>query len=147
MIQHLVSDPRLACRDLSKILTETLTAASRPAVALGLALTLAGCGLPGSRQQRYAGTLAGCGGGLPATLVRVQDTFAFTPGDGALLLRGTIAADGTLAATLDTQPPGKPPYELAVRGRIDAAAATLRYATPTCTASGTLAHVPEELLP
>jgi hypothetical protein len=84
---------------------------------------------------RYAGTLRGCGSSQPASLSRSGDSFAFAPGDGALVLRGTLAADGSFSATLNTQPAGKPAYLLVVQGRADAGAATLRYSTPRCAAA------------
>lgn len=106
-----------------------------------------GCADGVSAERRYTGTLTGCGAPLPATLNRLGDGFAFTPGNGALTLRGTVAPDGGLRGALNTQPAGRPPYLLALTGRIDAAAVALRYTTPHCTATGSLAVVPVSLLP
>ena len=107
-------------------------------LALLTILALTACITPAAARQRYTGQLAGCAAPMPATLVRQRDRFAFTPDNGALMLRGRITPDGHLAATLNTQPPGKPPYVLAVEGTIDGAAARLRYTTPRCAATGTL---------
>ena len=87
------------------------------------------------------GTLAGCGPATPATLTRAGDAFAFSATDGVLVLHGTTAADGTLAATLNTQPPSKPPFLLTVNGRAAAESVTPSYVTPRCTAAGTLTRV------
>jgi hypothetical protein len=112
-----------------------------------LAAALAGCGAPLSAQRRYGGTLSGCGAPLAATLMAQGGGFAFAPGDGVLVIRGTVAADGTLQGRLNTAGPGRPPFVLSVSGRIVGAAATLSYATPRCTAQGTLALRPVRLLP
>ncbi len=110
-------------------------------------LALASCGTPVTRESRYTGQITGCGPATPATLARAEDTFTFAPSDGVLVLRGKVAADGSLTATLNTQPPGKPPYVLSVSGHIDPEAVTLRYATPTCKAApATLARVHMPLL-
>ncbi len=102
---------------------------------LVLVLAVAGCA---AAPRRFAGTLAGCGAPLTATLTRAGDAFAFAPGDGPLVLRGQVAADGTLSGSLNTQPPGKPAYMLAVAGRLAPGGATLTYTTPRCTATGEL---------
>ena len=88
-------------------------------------------------ETRFTGALDGCGV-TTATLIQRGAAAQFVPGDGTLVLTGTVAADGTLSASLNTQPPGKPPYLLSVSGHLDAAAATLTYVTPRCTAHGTL---------
>ena len=71
-------------------------------------------------------------------LVTAGLLLSFAPGDGALILRGAVAADGGLAGELNTQPPGKPPFLLTVHGHLDEARATLTYATPRCTTTATL---------
>ncbi|MDA8253602.1 MAG: hypothetical protein M0Z28_31115 [Rhodospirillales bacterium] len=114
---------------------------------LFLSLALTGCGAALNAQQRYSGTLAGCGETMSATLTRVGDGFAFAAADQSLLLRGKIMPDGRFSGSLDTQPAGKPPYVLSVTGRFGAAAAELRYSTPRCTATGRLDLVPVRLLP
>jgi len=123
----------------------------RPGVwlACGLALGLVGCGGGGmsraAHQTRYVGALPGCG--LPeATLVRQADQFAFTPGDGVLVINGAVAADGRFSGTLNTQAPDKPPFLLIVRGQIGPEQATLDYTTPRCHATATLKRVHPELL-
>lgn len=112
-----------------------------------LVLLLGACGVPVTLQRRYVGTLTGCGAALPATLVRLRDGFAFSPGDSSLLLRGGIGADGTLAGSLNTQPPGKPPWLLAVAGKLTPTSASVTYTTPRCVAAGTLAVVKLRVLP
>ena len=107
---------------------------------------LAGCGTAGTREIRYAGRLAGCGPATPATLTRIGDGFAFAPSDGALILRGRVAADGAFEGALNTQPPGKPAFALTVRGQVGPDGVALSYATPRCAASATLARVRPDLL-
>lgn len=108
---------------------------------------LAGCAAGASVQRRYTGTLAGCDGTMTGTLTRIGNEFAFAPGNGSLLIRGTVAADGRLAGQLDTQPPGKPPYMLRVSGTAAEDAITVTYETPRCTARGRLSLRPVSLLP
>jgi hypothetical protein len=108
---------------------------------------LAGCGSRVAEETRYRGTLAGCGAPMPASLVAGRGSFAFAPGEGVLVIRGSVGADGAFAGSLDTQPPGKPPFVLSVQGRLDPAAAEVAYATPRCQASGRLTAVPVSLLP
>ena len=111
-----------------------------------VAAWLAGCGLhPAPHEQRFTGALDGCGAS-PATLTRVGGDVAFAPSDGVLVLHGAVAADGAVTAALNTQPPGKPPYLLTLRGRLDAESAVLTYATPGCVAHGTLRRVHPALL-
>lgn len=114
---------------------------------LALAVLLTGCAVSSTLQQRYVGTLRGCGSAQTATLTRIRDDFAFSPGGGSLLIRGHVGRDGTLAGQLNTQPKGRAPYVLAVSGRIEGDAATLRYATPRCVQEGRLRHVTAGWLP
>ncbi len=111
-------------------------------VAVAPVLVLAGCAL-GEPSARYTGTLAACGLAA-ATLVRIDNKFAFSPGDGALTVEGTVAANGGFAGTLNTQPPDKAPFVLSVRGRILGEMATVDYTTPRCRASAqfNLVHPP-----
>jgi hypothetical protein len=109
---------------------------------IGLALVaVAGCTGAPVEQGRYTGIVSDCGEPQPATLVRMGDRFVFTPGDGAIVLRGQVAIGGVLAATLNTQPPGKPPYLVTLTGRMDDRTAELWYATPRCTSHGRLTRV------
>jgi len=110
-------------------------------------LLLAGCSTALSEQTRYHGTLTGCGAPIPASLVRDGATFAFAPGDGVLVIKGTVAPDGSVSGALNIQPPGKPPFALTIRGRLDPAGAELSYASPRCQASGRLPAVPVSILP
>jgi hypothetical protein len=115
---------------------------------LGVAalLPLIGCGeVFTGYGTRYTGALSGCG--LPAaTLSLKAGQFSFTPGDGALMIAGTVAPDGSFAGTLNTQPAGKPPFELHVSGRIAADQASVDYVTPRCRAAGNLDRVRPPLL-
>jgi hypothetical protein len=118
------------------------------AAALALVLgLLAGCGAHLAEETRYRGTLAGCGAPMPASLIAKGNAFVFAPGDGALVIKGEVGADGAFAGSLNTQPPGKPPFLLRVQGRLDPAAAEVAYATPRCQASGRLAAAPVSALP
>jgi hypothetical protein len=123
-----------------------------------LGLALAGCsggglslsrimpaGAPSGHEVRYTGALPGCGLAA-ATLTRRDDQFSFTPGDGVLTMLGTVAPDGGFSGSLNTQPPGKPPFLLSVTGRIAEEQATLDYATPRCRAAATFSRVHPSLL-
>jgi hypothetical protein len=113
-------------------------------VTIAVVATLSGCA-PSGEGGRYSGTLAGCGLAA-ATLVRTDSRFAFSPGDGALTIVGTVGTDGGFAGTLNTQPPDKAPFVLSVRGRIAAEQASVDYATPRCRASAMLARAHPPLL-
>ena len=114
---------------------------------MAVCLVLAGCGAPLTLERRYTGTLAGCPAALPSTLTRKLAAFAFAPGDGSLIIRGTLAPDGSFDASRNTQPPGKPPFLLRVQGTLDAAGADVTYTTPRCTATGHMTIIPVHLLP
>jgi hypothetical protein len=110
-------------------------------------LALAACSTKLTRERRYTGQLAGCALTGPSTLMRSDKTFAFTPGDSSIIIRGPVGADNSFYGSLDTQPPGKPPYLLAVKGRFDAAGAAVSYSTPNCFVNGRLTLVKLNLLP
>ena len=112
-----------------------------------LLVALSGCSTSLNAQSRYVGTLTGCDGAMPATLTRIRNEFAFASDAGAQVIRGTVAADGTLAGQFNTQPPGKPPFVLRVTGQAAPDAVTVVYATPRCTAQGRLTLRPVTLLP
>ena len=117
-----------------------------------LALLVAACATPLARQARYTGALAGCGAAQTSTLTRVAErggngSFAFAPADGSLIVRGTVAPDGTLRGSLNTQPPGKPPFMLQVQGLAGTETADVTYITPTCRAEAHLRRVPTRILP
>ena len=126
---------------------------------MGGCLTVAGCGALLANQTRYAGDLLGCttGPGSRATLVRVADRFSFAPSDGVLVISGTVAADGSFAGSLRTDPPGRdrppgagtatPPFTLSVTGRIDSEAASGEYVTPRCRTTFRLPRIGPSLLP
>jgi hypothetical protein len=112
---------------------------------------LAGAGLCGCAESvrgygvRYVGPLPGCDLAT-VTLARKGTQFAFSPGDGALVIAGAIGADGRFTATLNTAQPGRPDFLLQVSGRFAGAQAEVKYVTPRCTATGTLALVHPPLL-
>ncbi len=114
---------------------------------------LAGCAAGMVRERRYAGPLAGCGLGGTSTLTTLPGragtagSFAFAPGDGSLILRGTMAGDGRLDGTLNTQPAGKPPHLLRLAGQAAQTTAELVYMTPSCKATGTLHRIMPTLMP
>jgi hypothetical protein len=101
-------------------------------------ISLCGCGVAPPPGARYHGHLEGCGA-ASATLTRQGGRIAFAPADGVLVLRGAVAADGVgFAASLNTQPAGKPPYLLSVSGRFAATTAQVEFVTPRCRVSGML---------
>lgn len=105
------------------------------------AAVLAGCGPhPLTYSERYAGRLSGCED-VPASLVRTGDSFSFAPGDGVLVIRGTVSPDGGIDAVLNTQPAGKPAFVLRVSGRLERTRAVLDYTTPRCAAHAVLSAV------
>lgn len=111
-------------------------------------MCLASCSASLSVEQRYVGTLNGCGAPQTATLVRRRAAFAFSPDtDSPLVVRGSVGRDGTIKGELNTQPPGKPPYVLAVTGTLGPLRASVSYVTPRCTAAGQLDLRPKTLLP
>lgn len=111
-------------------------------------MCVSSCSAQLSVEQRYVGTLSGCGAPQTATLVRRRAAFAFTPAtDSPLVVRGSVAKDGTIEGQLNTQPPGKPPYLLGVTGTLGPRQASVTYVTPRCTASGRLDLRPKTLLP
>lgn len=122
-------------------------------------LAAAGCGITIAVQSRYAGNLSGCTTvpGTRASLVRVADRFSFAPSDGALVISGPIAPDGSFTGTLVTNPahhdqpehPGTTakPFTLTVTGRLDDEAATGTYATPRCSTAFRLPRIGVTLLP
>jgi hypothetical protein len=125
-----------------------------------LAIVLGGCAVTLSQQTRYAGPAPACagGGGTTATLVRSRTSFAFAPTDGALVVNGTVARDGTLTGTLALHPaqaaPGAPvaatqsaktPQVISVSGRLSEDSASVAYAAPGCQAQVTLTRVHKAL--
>lgn len=106
--------------------------------------------------MRYAGDLSGCttGPAARATLVRIGEHFSFAPSDGALVISGPVAADGSFSGTLVTAPghqgsPGKavPPFTLTVSGTIGDEAAEGSYATPRCHTAFHLPRIGATLVP
>ena len=115
------------------------------------------CGVGLAAVHRYAGDMPACGAapGGPATLVRRNDRFSFAPTDGALVISGAVAEDGSFSGTLTTatshrdQSSGTsaPPFALSVEGRLDDDAASGTYATPRCRTEFHLPRIPASLLP
>ena len=106
--------------------------------------SLAGCADTPAHEQRWHGEVPGCGG--TSTLTRIGDEVAFAAGDGALVLRGAVVADGGFFASLNTQPAGKPAFWMSVSGHLSAEAAQGHYATPRCQGDFILARVHPALL-
>jgi hypothetical protein len=131
----------------SGIRLSRMVVAKQGTLLLAAALMLGACGVPLARERRYTGRLDGCGLAGPSTLMRMPDSFAFSPGDSSLIIRGAVAPDGSFAGSLNTQPQGRTPYVLSVQGRVTETAAAVTYATPTCRVSGSLAAVPVRLSP
>ena len=110
-------------------------------------LAISSCGMPLTLESRYAGALQGCAGGSAtrATLVRQANHFSFAPSDGALVISGTVAADGSFSGALVTSPSrhdqegrsgtAAQAFALTVTGHLDGGAATGTYATPRCHAA------------
>jgi hypothetical protein len=122
-------------------------------------LGTAGCGPTLANQTRYAGVLSDCASGpeARATLVRVADHFSFAPSDGALVVPGTVAPDGSFAGSLRTDHAGSgrqghaggssSPFTLVVTGRIEGDIAAGEFATPRCRATFRLSRIVPGLLP
>lgn len=119
-------------------------------------------------QDRYTGDSPQCEGGFgtSSTLVRKGSSFAYTPADGALVLRGTLGRDGTLSGSLALHPgnagigtggaPSTTPVRktpdaetslvLSVSGRLAGDSATLRYIAASCHATVKLVRADTGLL-
>ena len=122
-------------------------------------LAAAGCSTPLAVQSRYAGDMRGCttGPSARATLVRQADRFSFAPSDGALVISGNVATDGSFSGSLVANPArhdhedhsgtGAHPFTLTVTGRIDDGAATGSFASPHCSAGFRLPRIEATLLP
>jgi hypothetical protein len=106
----------------------------RIAPALLLLLLLPGC-VSLSRQARYTGTMtptAGCTTPGKATLTVIEGQANFAPNDGALVLPGTVAQDGTLSAAVENKGSDGKPYRMVVQGKVDSDHAEGVFATPRC---------------
>ena len=114
------------------------------AATLAACLVGAGCAVPLTSQVRYAGSMRCCtaGGQGVATFVRVADRFSFAPSDGALVIPGQVAPDGSFSGRLITGQPHRdvsgpsdaktPHFVLTVEGHLDDDAATGVYVNPRC---------------
>ena len=113
--------------------------------------------MPFAHQTRYVGNLPGCAVGpdTPATLVQAANRFSFAPSDGALVVSGSLAPDGSFAGSLVTNPAGRDrqghsgteAFTLTVTGRIEGDAASGTYVTPRCHIAFRLLRVVDALLP
>ncbi len=113
--------------------------------------------MPFGRQTRYVGNLPSCtvGPDAQATLVRAADRFSFAPSDGALVVSGSVAPDGSFAGSLVTNPPGRDrqgrtsteAFALTVTGRIEDEVVSGTYVTPRCRTEFRLSHIAGTLLP
>jgi hypothetical protein len=127
---------------------------------IALTSVLAACGTHAVREDRFTGTLSGCGD-TPATLVTGPEHFSFTPSDGVLVVTGEVSPDGRFAGslTIGAASPDKPsdskggvekkkePFVLRVEGQVSGDAASGSYATPRCQATFQLTRRPRPLLP
>jgi hypothetical protein len=108
-------------------------------MALGLALS--GCG--SLSPDRWTGTVTpeggpGCGPPSSATLTRRGHEFAFAPNDGALVISGTVGADGTLHGTLPNTDADHKPFPLTLDGTLTPLGFDGVYTTPRCRAQVSL---------
>ncbi|MCW3476543.1 hypothetical protein [Limobrevibacterium gyesilva] len=115
-----------------------------------MALLLAGCSTALTRQTRYTGTMTpsgACGSAGQATLVVMDRKANFVPNDGALVVPGDVAPDGTLSGGLELLGADRKPFPLALQGHVDADRAEGSYTTPRCRFTLDLRRVPVSLLP
>ena len=87
------------------------------------------------RQARYTGTLTpetACGSAGPATLTVLDGHAEFAPNDGAVVVPGEVAADGTLSGWLVLPGTDKKPFPLKLEGKVTKDVATGSYITPRC---------------
>jgi hypothetical protein len=113
--------------------------------------------MPLTHQARYVGNLPGCtvGPSAQVTLVRAADRFSFAPSDGALVVSGNVAPDGSFAGSLVTNSPGRDrqghagteAFTLTVTGHIEGEVASGTYGTPRCSTAFRLSHIGDSLLP
>jgi hypothetical protein len=120
-------------------------------------LATASCSVPVASQVRYVGNLPGCttGPSAQATLVRAADRFSFAPSDGALVVSGNVAPNGSFAGSLVTNPArvdrdgrsGTRAFTLTVTGGIEGETASGIYETSSCRTAFRLSRVNHVLLP
>jgi len=87
--------------------------------------------------------------------VQAADRFSFAPSDGALVVSGSVAPDGSFAGSLSTAPPGRDrqnhtsseAFTLTVTGHIEGETASGTYVTPRCRTVFRLPRVSQTLLP
>jgi hypothetical protein len=87
------------------------------------------------RQARYTGTLTpetACGMAGRATLTVMDGRATFAANDGALLVPGEVAPDGTLSGRLVLTGADRKPYPLTLEGTVTEEVATGSYVTPRC---------------
>ncbi len=124
-------------------------AASRLAFAARLVLvaglpTIGACDML-ARETRYTGSVTptgACGEASRGTLTAQGKSFAFTPSDGVILMRGDIAPDGTAQARLTTTGADKKPFVMTLSAKISGDQIDGSYVTPRCvfTVSLTRSH-------
>jgi hypothetical protein len=106
-------------------------------------LTIAACGIS-APELRYIGSVTPtgpCGEASRGTLTAKGKSFAFTPSDGVILMRGDIAADGTAHAQLTTQGADKKPFMTTLSARISGDQIDGSYVTPRCAFTISLTRV------
>jgi hypothetical protein len=87
------------------------------------------------RQARYTGTLTpetACGTAGRATLTVMDGRARFTPNDGAVVVPGEVAADGSLSGRLERTGADNKPYPVTLEGTVTEEVATGSYVTPRC---------------
>jgi len=102
---------------------------------------LVGCGASLSREARYTGPVTPARGACPAadpnrpaggTLTVQGDRVGFAPDDGALVIQGTIAPDGTVTARRDESGANGRPYQMSLQAKQQGDSVTGTFTTPRC---------------
>ena len=88
---------------------------------------------------RWVGTMipqpdSSCGNNLSSTLTRRGTQFTFAPGDGVLVITGSIASDGHVHSVLPLIGANKQPFPLTIEGTLTPSGFSGTYSTPRCKA-------------
>jgi hypothetical protein len=116
---------------------------------LALAGLLGGCATPLTVETRYAGPVTPIGGLCLAdsnrpphgTLTLKGQQVAFAPDDGTLVIPGSIAPDGSIAAQRDTLGANHKPFTMRLQARRQGDTIAGTFTTPRCQSSVTLTRV------
>ncbi len=112
----------------------------RPLFAVLLAGGVLG-GCVGDPSTRYAGMVSGCGIDRQGVMTVVHGQVAFTPDEGTWVLRGTIGADGAIAAAAVADATGKARRAGSFAGRLDGDVISGTLSGPGCSATVALHRV------